>query len=73
MANNRMYLRCKACGEEFYLGKHFMNGWYYENYHRDSSLEKQLNEFYNEHIYCNGFPLECFEIHYEFEVKDYAD
>lgn len=68
MANNRMYLRCKACGEELYLGKHFMSGWYYENYHRDKVLlEDQLNEFYSEHIYCNGFPLECFEIHYEFE------
>lgn len=28
MANDRMYLRCKACGGWLPLGKHLMDGWY---------------------------------------------
>jgi hypothetical protein len=28
MANNRMYLRCLACGKEHALAKHMADGWY---------------------------------------------
>lgn len=70
MANNRIYLKCKACGETFYLGKHYGAGWYYDNYYPEKgSLEKQLNDFYDKHCYCNGFPLECFEVEYECPPK----
>lgn len=66
MANNRIYLRCKACGKMFFLGKHFCQGWYYTNYTPDKgTLEDKLNAFYDEHIYCKGYPLECLEIEYE--------
>lgn len=67
MANNRMYLRCRACGEKFFLGKHFCRNWYLENYREieGGSIQEQLNKFYSEHIYCKGRPLECFDIVYE--------
>lgn len=67
MANNRIYLRCNGCGKEFFLGKRFGGGFYYENYHKESgTLEKQLNKFYEEHESCGEETLEHFEIHYEF-------
>ena len=66
MANNRIYLRCKACGKTLFLGKHFCEGWYYTNYTPDEgTLEAKLNAFYDAHIFCNGHTLECFEIEYQ--------
>ena len=38
MANNRMYLRCLACGEERAFAKHMADGWYgvgYEDWAAD--------------------------------------
>ena len=67
MANNRIYLKCKACGKELYLGKHFLSAFYYVNYDETTSLEEKLNKFYDEHEWCQGGPLECFTISYEFE------
>ena len=66
MANNRIYLRCKACGEKLFLGKHYAMGWYYENYDpEDGTLQEKLNRFYDAHVYCKGEPLECLDIVYE--------
>ena len=79
MANDRMYLRCRACGSTMYLGKSFLGGFYYENYHKDAGpLDRQLNDFYDKHTYCdcsasetcrmnenNTAPDGCFEIVYE--------
>lgn len=66
MANNRIYLRCKACGKVLYLGKHYEMGWYYDDYEPDPvPLKDLLNEFYDAHMYCGGWPLECFDIKYE--------
>lgn len=52
MANNRIYIRCKNCGEALFLGKKFGEAYYYVNYH-GSTLEKDLNDFYEKHDWCN--------------------
>ena len=45
MANNRIYLRCKQCGDVLYLGKTFSGGYSYTDYDNINLVEK-LNEFY---------------------------
>lgn len=84
MANDRMYLRCRACGDTMYLGKSFLRGFFYENYDRDAkTLDEKLNDFYDKHTYCgcgapencrmcgNNTALDgCFEIVYE--ISDWA-
>ena len=68
MANNRIYLRCNSCGKTLFLGKRLGLGYWYENYRpEEGSLEEQLNRFYDEHEYCNGAGLDCFDIEYEDE------
>ena len=54
MANNRIYLRCRGCGETLFLGKSYLGGFYYENYHPEKSLEEKLNAFYERHNYCDN-------------------
>ena len=49
MANNRMYLRCKNCGEVLLLGKTMSNG--YSVY--SDTICDDLNEFYDEHNFCD--------------------
>lgn len=51
MANNRIYLRCKTCGDVLFLGKCFGEGYYYCNYN-NSNLEKELNDFFEKHNWC---------------------
>lgn len=66
MANNRIYLRCKACGKVLYLGKHYEDGWWYDDRGPEPvTLKQMLNEFYDAHAHCGGWPLECFDIKYE--------
>ena len=54
MANNRIYLRCKGCGETLFLGKCFGTGFYWHDYYdgKKGTLSDQLNAFYDEHTYC---------------------
>lgn len=54
MANNRMYLTCRGCGEGFFLGKIMSSGYYQ---HMDDFQEK-LNVFFDKH-HC------CGDVHYE--------
>lgn len=82
MADNRIYMRCKGCGAQLFLGKRFGQdgGYYYSNYasimakflpsDRTLSLADQLNAFYDAHVYCGDEKLDCFEIAYE-EEPDY--
>lgn len=49
MANNRMYLRCKNCGEVLLLGKTMGNGYYCYS----SEIYYRLEEFYDEHNFCD--------------------
>jgi hypothetical protein len=51
MANNRIYLRCCGCGATLFLGKSYLGGFYYTQY-CEKPLERQLNDFYEEHNYC---------------------
>lgn len=71
MANNRMYLRCKACGEIFFLGKRFGNGYYISQYeqYKGVPLMERLNKFYDDHEWCGDAGLDCFELIYEFPPK----
>jgi hypothetical protein len=80
MANNRMYLKCKGCGEEFMLAKCFGEGYYMDDYleayHGKTTMER-LNNFFDEHHICyknetddnpmNWHYENGFELTYEFE------
>lgn len=76
MANNRIYLRCNGCGKTLFLGKSYLSGYFYENYDRlrdpkSPSLERKLNEFYDEHTYCgNARGDGDFSIEYEFPLDE---
>lgn len=76
MADNRMYLRCKNCGEAFFLGKRLGDCYYTQDfYYTDGSMIKRLNEFYDKHEWEDSDGREeredrwegvdCFEIVYE--------
>ncbi len=67
MANNRMYLRCKGCGKEFFLGKRFGGGYYISQYeqYKGVPLMERLNKFYEDHEWCGDEGLDCFELIYE--------
>ena len=47
MADNRMYLRCKGCGEEMMLGKAFADKWYFTVSYEEKG--RQLQSFLSEH------------------------
>lgn len=47
MANNRLYIRCKHCGQTTYLAKNFG----YEYYITNEALE-HLNNFLADHAFC---------------------
>ena len=75
MANNRIYLKCNACGKTLFLGKSFLNGYTYVNYDRITnpfakSLETKLNDFYDEHTYC-GLSLNDGDFSIEYELPLY--
>jgi hypothetical protein len=57
MANNRLYIRCRACGEVFFVGKSFLAGFYYGI--EGQPLEDKLNAFYDKHTYCCKDPDRC--------------
>ena len=58
MANERLYLRCRACGDTLYLGKSFLGGFYYGAADR-GHLESELSDFYEKHTYCCYDPDNC--------------
>lgn len=67
MANNRIYLKCKKCGDTLFLGNTFGTGYFWSNYGKEwRGLGTLLNEFYDRHDYCGE---NCFEIEYESEVE----
>ena len=64
MADNRIYIRCKQCGAELFLGKYDAygdsrrgyegGGYHWEPYGEGNEhLEDRLNEFYEKHFYCD--------------------
>lgn len=69
MANNRLYLKCDVCGEEFFLGKRFGDG-YYLPPDIGGDIRKELNEFFGRHEWC-GHSQDHFVLSYEMGVEDY--
>ena len=57
MANNRLYIRCKQCGDVICIGKHFCDPLHLSIYD-DVPFEDRLNEFYHEHYYCQNNQIE---------------
>ena len=67
MANNRIFMRCRGCGECLYLGSTYFGG--YQITKSAEPLEDKLNAFFKRHNYCdlpkvsipaydeNAFPL----------------
>lgn len=55
MANNRMYLRCKKCGEVLFLGKTYLDGYYTcDDYYKNNvDLTEAFNEFCDNHKWCS--------------------
>lgn len=47
MANNRMMIRCRSCGQYIIIAKHFLTPW-----RTVPNLDDKLTEFFNEHYYC---------------------
>ena len=68
MANNRLYLRCRGCGKQFFLGKRLSGGYWASEYHAYNGvpMTDRLNNFYDEHECCSGSGPDCFELAYEF-------
>lgn len=69
MANNRLYMQCKYCGEDIYIGKNFGEPYYIS----DEKL-KEINQFFEGHAYC-GKPDELahggwFGLYDEFHDSD---
>lgn len=56
MANNRIYIRCQACGDTLYLGSTMLDGYSFDDY-RGAALSTKLNEFFSKHNYCGAEPL----------------
>ena len=52
MANNRIYIRCKQCGDVLYLGKTFGSCYYWRT-NDNEHLEDLLNDFYYKHKFCD--------------------
>ena len=54
MANNRIYLRCKNCGDGIFLGKCFGAGYFTnDRYYGDNTMIEKLNQFYEDHTFCD--------------------
>jgi hypothetical protein len=73
MANNRMYLKCRGCDKTFLLGK-VLGSNYYVNYGMDNKMQRELNDFYDEHGFCSEkkevHNENQFELEYEFKRDD---
>lgn len=53
MANNRLFLKCKKCGERFFLGKYYPStGWYTDaDYYKNSAMHDKLNTWFDAHMH----------------------
>lgn len=56
MAYNRIYLKCRVCGETFMLAKSYGNGFFRPDYKggRGVVLLSEFNEFLDQHTFCRG-------------------
>jgi|LGVE01.1.fsa_nt_gb hypothetical protein len=78
MANNRIYIQCRECGDYCFLGKTSSGIYYHKQYYNMPPLEEKLNKFYEYHSFCinkdepdyhyeNQFRL-AYETHYDDEI-----
>lgn len=65
MANNRMYLRCRKCGDAIMLSKTFLTPL---NYAGISCSKKEIDSFLSEHAWCYK---ECKSSHYFAFIEEY--
>jgi len=64
MANNRMFMGCKICGECCFMAKYFIGEFWYSNNQEETS--KELYNFLYKHMHNNEYyEVETFEIAYE--------
>jgi hypothetical protein len=52
MANNRMYIRCKKCGEFIGIGSCMLSEYHWSASNEHKHLEDYLNDFFKEHCFC---------------------
>ena len=69
MANNRLFLRCRACGEEVLVAKHFVGEWGVFSPPHDK-LDDRLDDFFRKHYLKHAqedafTPTNTFELSYE--------
>ena len=62
MANNRIYLRCRGCGDALYLGKSYLSGFHFQRL-SGPPLENRLNDFFETHNYCGGHGRDAFHLY----------
>ena len=51
MANDRMYIRCKGCGDLHFLAKELGDGYY--TTHEGEELRRGLDDFFDRHKCCH--------------------
>lgn len=56
MAKNRIYLKCRICGEEFMLAKSYGDGFFREDY--NGNLLQEFNVFLGKHTWCGDVATE---------------
>lgn len=66
MANERLYIRCRACGEVFFVGKSLLGGFRYG--FENPQLADKMDAFYDKHTYCCKYPDRCSREYGEFAV-----
>ena len=74
MANNRMYLRCKACGCGVLLAKSHGAGYATPSYSVgfEAQLDERVDGFFNKHDDCeNNLEGEGYELAYESAMTDH--
>ena len=76
MANNRLYLKCKVCGREFYLGKNFGGAFDLPIYktptlkHTEEEFCKEFEDFLHRHFFCSPSDGGAFEIEKEWDADE---
>lgn len=76
MANNRIFLRCKTCGDVLFMGKSFGGSYFQDNVYfaKDTKIDapnepdaflNALNEFYEKHCFCEEEPNETYKDYLE--------
>lgn len=66
MANNRMFLKCKGCGEYYVLAKYYPS----TMWHTRREDNESFNEWLGKHTYCGMEHTEDnFELEYEHPTK----